>query len=271
MGRAVSEMIAREIGGHSTDVITASALHANALAQARPITAPGESAEREAAIADGATRIVMGQISLSRNQLMLDITERDAAAGTNIESFTLTSVRFAGAFYALADAAARKLSPRVTAFDSKSGPAISSWARALEQTDFAKANAEYASAVQADPTFAEAWFAWARSASTHGERGEAERILSEAQQHANGFSELNRSRLKLSRLWNSPEIERPRSPPSRTSTGCFRRRRRHHGPRHRRSGLRDLATISRCRTRLSPVDTAQSLSTRRPGTSSATR
>ena len=198
MGRAASEIIAHEVGGGTTTVIPAGSLHANPLAQLRPVSAPGESAERDAALAEGATRIVMGRISFSRGRLTLDITERDAAAEKTIQSFTLASTSAGdGEFYALADAAARRLSPQVTPFDSKNSTAIASWARALEETDYAKANGEYARAVQADPDFADAWLDWAKGASAFGERASSEKILSEAQLHANRFSVLNRARLKL--------------------------------------------------------------------------
>jgi len=197
MGRAASEIIAREIGtGHST-VLSAPALHANALAQFRPLSAPGESGEREAAIAEGATRIVMGQISFGRNGLVLDVTERDPAASKTIRAFSLTSPDRTN-LYAAADAAARRLAPQITPFDSANNQAIAAWARGLEESDPSKVSSDYAAAVQADPNFASAWLAWAGNASGHNDRSTAEKILGEAQQHAGGFSDVNRLRLKLS-------------------------------------------------------------------------
>ncbi len=196
MGRAASEIITREISTGQTTVISTLALHANPLAQFRPVSAPGESAEFSAAVADGATRIVLGQISRAGNRLMLDVTERDPASGKTLETFTLASPD-SGNLYALADAAARRLSPQVVPFESKNNQAIAAWAQAMEESDYSKANGDYARAVQADPDFASAWLAWLGTASARGDREAAAKILTEASQHANRFSDVNRSRLKL--------------------------------------------------------------------------
>lgn len=85
----------------------------------------------------------------------------------------------------------------MTPFESKSNEAIADWSKALEEADAAKAAGEYARAVQADPSFASAWLGWARDASAHNDREGAKKILDEAERHANGFSDLNRARLKL--------------------------------------------------------------------------
>jgi tetratricopeptide (TPR) repeat protein len=195
MGRAASEIIAHEISGGQT-VISPGALHANPNAMFRPVGAPGESAERGAALAEGATRIVSGQISEVRNQLVLDVTERDPIAQKTIRSFTV-SVPNAGDLYTVADAAARQLSSRITPFDTRNNQALAPWARALEENDPAKVSGEYAGAVQADPEFASAWLAWARTLNEHRDRAGAGKILAEAQQHAAHFSDLDRARLKL--------------------------------------------------------------------------
>ena len=196
MGRAASEIIAHEIESGQTSVLSATALHASSVSQFRPVPAPGESAEQAAAIANGATRIVIGQLSFAGNHLVLDITERDARAGKTLQAFTLTEPN-PGDLFAVADAAARRLSPKVTAFDSRNNQAIASWALALEETDPAKVAGDYSRAVQADPEFASAWLGWANVASAHGDRAASEKILAEAQQHANRFSDVDRARLKL--------------------------------------------------------------------------
>jgi tetratricopeptide (TPR) repeat protein len=195
MGRAASEIIAQEISGGQT-VISPGALHANPNAMFRPVSAPGESVERGAALAEGATRIVSGQVSLVRNQLVLDITERDPISQKTLRNFTAT-VPGSGDLYGAADAAARQFSSRIVPFDTRNNQALASWARALEEPDPAKVTSEYASAVQADPDFASAWLAWARTANEHGDHAGAGKILAEAQQHAARFSELNRARVKL--------------------------------------------------------------------------
>ncbi|HEY3835596.1 MAG TPA: tetratricopeptide repeat protein [Bryobacteraceae bacterium] len=195
MGRAASEIIAQEIGAGDS-VITPGALHANPTALYRPLLAPGESAERSAALAEGATRIVSGQISQVRGHLVVDVTERDPATQKTIRTFTVTSTGMDD-LYGVADQAARQISSRLAPFDSKSNPAITAWARALEESDRSKVSTDYETAVQADPGFAGAWLGWARTLTEHGDRAAASKILAEAQQHAGQFSELNRARLKL--------------------------------------------------------------------------
>jgi tetratricopeptide (TPR) repeat protein len=196
MGRAASEIISHEIGAGPTSVLTAAALHANPLAQLRPVSAPGESAERTAAIAEGATRIVIGQISRVGNRLLLDIAVNDPVTGKTVDSFTLASPN-AGDVYGLSDAAARRLANPVTPFDTQNDAAIASWSRGIEDSDYSQAVSDYEAAVHADPNFASAWLAWSGTAAAHGDRAGAQKILEDAQQHAANFSELNRARLKL--------------------------------------------------------------------------
>lgn len=196
MGRAASDIIAHELDSGQTKVISPGTLHANPLTQSRPVSAPGESVERSAALADGATRIVMGQISQAGNRLILDVTESDATTGKTIQSFTVAAPD-TGDLYSVADAAARHLSPKVNPFDSRNNEAIAFWARGMEETDYDKATGDYARAAQADPNFAQAWLAWSGTVSAHGDRAAAEKILAEAQQHANRFNDIDRARLKL--------------------------------------------------------------------------
>src|ERR1043165_8576320 len=68
MGRAASEIIAREIGSGKSTVIPAAALHAHTLAQFHPVSAPGASSERDAAVAEGATRLITGNVMLVRGR-----------------------------------------------------------------------------------------------------------------------------------------------------------------------------------------------------------
>jgi len=172
MGRAASEVIARELAGGKTTVISGAALHNNPLAQQRALSAPGESTERDAAIAEGATRVVIGEISRVGNRLLIDVSERDPASGATLDNFSLSSPD-RNDLYSLADAAAHHISPQVTAFETRNNEAIAAWARALEENDYAKVSDYYSRAVQADPQFASAWLSWAGAASGHGDRAEA--------------------------------------------------------------------------------------------------
>ena len=155
MGRAASEIISHELAGGKSAVLSSSALHGSPLAQDRTLSAPGESAERTAAIAEGATLIVIGQISRAGNHLVLDVTERDAVAGRTADNFTLASPDSSD-LYSLADAVARRISPQITPFETRNNEAIAAWARALEETDYAKLTGDYSHAVQADPQYAPA-------------------------------------------------------------------------------------------------------------------
>ncbi len=199
MGRAASEIISHELSGGKMAVISTSALHANSFAQQRPPGAPGESAERSAAIAEGATRILIGQISRVGNRLEMDVTERDTASNKTIDNFTIATPN-AGELYSLADAAARHFSSHATPFETRNNRAIAAWCQGIEEPDYASAGDDYARAVQADPQFAVAWLDWASTASMHGDRAAAAQILRRAGEQASHFSPLDRARLKLATL-----------------------------------------------------------------------
>jgi tetratricopeptide (TPR) repeat protein len=196
MGRAASEIISRELAGGKTGAISPSALHANPLAQQRPLDAPGESAERSAAIAEGATRLLIGQISRAGNRLELDVTERDPATNKTVNHFVVGTPNINDLF-SLADAAARQFSSQVAPFGTRNNDAIAAWSRALEETDYSKAGEDYSHAVLADAGFATAWLDWASTATQHGDRATAAHVLELAAQHAGQFSDLERARLKL--------------------------------------------------------------------------
>ena len=60
MGRAASEIVTHELAGGKSAVISGAVLHNNPLARQRVLSAPGESTEKEAAIAEGATQVRIG-------------------------------------------------------------------------------------------------------------------------------------------------------------------------------------------------------------------
>jgi tetratricopeptide (TPR) repeat protein len=195
MGRAASEIIADELGGSDT-VISSATLHANPIAQLRPISAPGESTEFNAAIAAGATRIVLGDLSISRNRLLLDVTVRDPKSGKTVDSFTLANNDPSNLF-GIADAAAHRLSPQATTFETRDNRAIAAWSRAVEETNYETATGDYELAVQADPGFASAWLGWLEMARAHRDHAATERVLPAARQQAARFSPLDRARLDV--------------------------------------------------------------------------
>ena len=197
MGRAASEIVARELTAGKVNTIAPSSLHGNPLAQQRPLPAPGESAERSAAIAEGATRLVIGQISRVGNQLQLNITERDPLTNRNVEHFVASAPP--NNLYAAADAVARRLSPKAAPFETRNNDAIAAWSRGLEETDYAKAADDYSHAVLADPAFSTAWLDWATTANQHGDRPGAAHVLDLAAQHAGQFNATAKARLNLAR------------------------------------------------------------------------
>jgi tetratricopeptide (TPR) repeat protein len=153
------------------------------------ISAPGPAEGSE-----GATILVLGQLTRTGNRLTLDITKRDAIRQRNTESFSVSTADPNG-LYALADAAARRLSPRIVPFETRDNQALAAWAQALEAPDAQQAIAGYQRAVQADPGFASAWLAWSSAVAAQGDRAEAERLLAEAQQHAASFTPTGLARL----------------------------------------------------------------------------
>ncbi len=196
MGRAASEVIGAELAGSpAISIVSSGTLHAtDRLLGARPLTAPGISAERTAALLSGATRILYGRISRSGGSLRLDAALIDPARQKIDRTLTARSPASAS-IIGLADSLVRELQTPVRPFETQNPTALREYCAGLESTDAAEAAQLYSRAVAADPNFGEPYVAWAQTAASRHNKAETEQILALATARGSAISALARARL----------------------------------------------------------------------------
>jgi len=196
MGRAASEIISAELAGSpAMSIVSSGTLHAtDRLLGARPVTAPGISVERTAALLSGATRILYGRLSRASGKLRLDATLVDPAR-QKIERILTALAPQSGNIIGLADSLARELQAPVHPFETQNPEALRQYCSGLETTDVTAAPQFYERAVAADPNFGEPYVAWAQLAASQRNRAEVDRILALASARGAAISELARARL----------------------------------------------------------------------------
>jgi len=196
MGRAASEVMSAELtGSTATSIISSGTLHAtDRILGARPLTVPGISAERTAALLSGATRILYGRISRSGGNLRLDAALFDTAL-QKIDRTLTTSAPESANIIRLTDSLAREVQTPVRPFETQNPEALRQFCAGLETTDAAAAAQFYSRAVAADPDFGEPYVAWAQLALGQRNRAETVRILDLAQARGGALAELARARL----------------------------------------------------------------------------
>jgi tetratricopeptide (TPR) repeat protein/TolB-like protein len=198
MGRAVSEVVGAELSGApATAIISSAALHATDRALgARPLSAPGISAERPAALLSGATGILYGRFSRIGGRLRVDAALFDSAR-QKIDRTLTASGPDSESIIQLADSLAREMQIAVRPFETQNWEALRKYCAGLESPDAAAAAQSYSQAVNADPNFGEAYVAWAQAAANQNDKAETERILALAAARGNALSEPARARLSV--------------------------------------------------------------------------
>ncbi len=196
MGRGASEVISAELTGSTAmSTVSSGTLHAtDRLLGARPLTAPGISAERTAALLSGATRILYGRISRSGGNLRLDAVLVDTAR-QKIDRTLTAKAPESGSIISLADSLAKQMQTGVRPFDTQNPEALRHYCAGLETLDGAAAVQSYSRAVAADPNFGEPYVAWAQVAAVQRQKAETERILALAAARGAAIPELARARL----------------------------------------------------------------------------
>ena len=195
-GRAVSEVLNAELAGAKTiSVIRFNQLHGSDRALgARPIAAPGISAERPAAILAGASQILYGQVSREGGSLRLDAVLFDQARAKIGRNLSAAGPAAQGVIK-LADQLAKQVTPTVRMYGTASDSALQAYCSGLEAPDASSATADFSRAVTADANFGQAYLAWAEMAAGQGNRSESERILTMASARGNGIRDAERARL----------------------------------------------------------------------------
>jgi tetratricopeptide (TPR) repeat protein/TolB-like protein len=196
MGRAVSGVMTAELtGSHTISVIPFSTLHASdRVFGPRPLSAPGISTERQAALSAGARYILYGRLSRLGTRLRLDAVLFDTSRGKVERTLTTTGPESQGVIR-LADSLAKEMAAPLRRFGTLSDAALREYCQGLESPDPAVSAAAFSRAVADDPNFGQAYVTWAESAAEQGHRTEMEKVTALASARGNSISELDRARL----------------------------------------------------------------------------
>ena len=196
MGRAFSEAIGAELtGAPGIRVIGSAQLHSfDAALGVRPVSAPGVSAERDLALAAGATRIGYGEYAVRAGRIEARLSMEDS--GTGKMTGVLTASAPADNMLGAAMELARGISGRAAEYPTRSQAALRDYATALEAQDAATAG-HLEAAVSADPNFGAAYRSLAHLKAAHGDRAEALNVLKRGLARGNAIGEVERARLEV--------------------------------------------------------------------------
>jgi len=190
--RAASEVLAVEIeSGMEGPVLPSSAVSRGVQSLgAHMASAPGISAERQAALLAGAGRLITGYVTRENGRLRITASEEDAATGKNVRTLSAAGSTFEAAINALAGGLTTKPRPYFTGRTD----AVRYYAAALESPGEAGAQG-FRKALEADPDFGPAWVASAVLDASRGDRAAFTATLEQAaRRKLDGFS---RAQLEL--------------------------------------------------------------------------
>lgn len=190
MGRALSEMVSADLPAGMA--ISSSRLHAiDRTLGPRPVSAPGISAERSAALAAGANRIGYGDYSVRDGRISARLTIFNPQTGraTRLLSAAGSDV------IALAGDLARQISPRAGKYETASAAAVKDYFTALESGDPGVRTAGLSAAIAADPDFAPPYLLLAETRLEERDRDGALAALGQAL--ARQIPPIERARVQL--------------------------------------------------------------------------
>ena len=156
MGRALSEIVTAELTG-APGIFPLPAVRVHAVQNgmgARPVTLPGISAERTAALAAGATKIAFGQYAIRGGTLEARMTVEDELTGKMTVLAPVTAP--AGDIVTAASNLARQISDRTTPYSTKNPQVVQTHVRAFEHLSPDLAD-DLEKAIASDPDFGPAY------------------------------------------------------------------------------------------------------------------
>jgi Flp pilus assembly protein TadD len=198
MGRGFSEVITAELAG-ATDVyaIPSARLHLlNQTMGARPIAAPGISAEAPLAIAAGANRIAYGDYSISGGRLRCTLTVEDLQTRDVVEG-PIEISSGASEIITAATTLARKLSAQARPYSARYPAALEAYAKAVEASDGSEIVRFAEQAIAADPNYGAAYTILAEMKAKQQDRAGAMAALAAAQARGDGIAQTDRIRLEI--------------------------------------------------------------------------
>jgi Tfp pilus assembly protein PilF len=199
MGRAFSEIIAAELASApEMYAIPFERLHSSdASFGARPLAAPGISAERSLALAARANRIGYGDYSVRAGRLEARLTIEDPQARkiTQVISASAAAADPVGAASELAHQISRRAAP----YGTHNAAAVQAYVTALESSDPGPRAQQLQQAIAQDPNFAPAYSLLAQLKLQQRDVAAAQTILDQALAHAAAMPQLERTKLVFDR------------------------------------------------------------------------
>ena len=197
MGRAFAEIVASELSGApGLYAIPSVRVHAiEAGLGGRPANAPGISAERTAALAAGATKIVYGQYAVRGGTLDARVTVEDERTGkmTVLDPVSTPPADIVSAASALAG----QISTHITPYGTKNPLVVEAYVNALEGLGSAGVVEGLEKAIAADPNFGPTYRQLAQFKAQQRDVGGARDLLEQALARGNSIPDSERALIQL--------------------------------------------------------------------------
>jgi Flp pilus assembly protein TadD len=182
MGRAFSEILTECLAGEQEIyAIPSNKLHAYERALGpRPVSAPGVSAERDLALASGATRLGYGEYFTAGGRLQARLTVEDVDSGKLRE---YTAAAQPGGVISAASGLCRQAWGVSRPYSTNQPSAVQAYVAALESSDQTMIDEGLGGAIAADPNFAPPYRLLAQTKAQSQDRAGAVRIIETALGH----------------------------------------------------------------------------------------
>ena len=195
MGRAFAEIMTRDLTGvpEIYALPPARVLGLQAAFGRRPAGVPGISAERDLAVAAGASRLIYGEYWLRAGRLEARITLENSAAENKMP--VMTASASAGDVLGAAARLAGQISSRAVAYPTRSNRAVEAYTLGLEAPAAPQAIQYSGQAQTADPNFGPAYDLSAQMMLQQRDRSGALAILGQGLSHAAAMPQLERAQI----------------------------------------------------------------------------
>ena len=196
IGRAISEEVAGQLEGtRHHAVIPFLTLHQlDSALGARPVSSPGISAERTAAIAAGANRLLTGFYTYANGKLQITASQENLDTRGQLVLHPVSGT--ADDILHMGDTLAHEIDEEATPAITESPRALRSYALALESSPDA-AKPLFEQAVQLDPNFGKPYTALARIALAQKNTEAFAKLFEEVRQRGSSVRALDRAELNL--------------------------------------------------------------------------
>jgi tetratricopeptide (TPR) repeat protein len=195
IGRALSEIITEELSA-APNIYAIPAARITTLKRdlgVRPVSVPGISSERTAALAGGADRIAYGDYSVRDGQVRARITIEDPQAQKIVRAVSAA----AGDVETVASTLARTVSQSLAVYGTHNPQAIRHWAEAVEAGDAAAVVRDLEEARSADPDFGAPYRVLAQAKASAGDVAGAQALLEQALARGDRVPPIERARIAL--------------------------------------------------------------------------